>query len=336
MHVVKSVKIKSVHCFVTVTLFFVIFYLNNTSYLKKTEEEIQRVTNRPFHETTTEAIEYIRPQSKTKYILLWTNPNSYPFVYFGEGNSVFKKKKCEYINCYATSNRQLLRDYTEYDIIAFNGPQLVEIISSDDLPRVRTFRQKYVYANVEAAANYPICKDKWDNFFNWTWTYKLDSNAVWGYIAVMNSSNHVIGPSTNMDWMSVDDMSTIDKDIKQKLASKTKAGAWFVSNCNTLSRREEFVNEVQAYLKDYDLKIDVYGSCGTFQCPKSIMPRCLDELEKNYYFYFAFENAISEDYVTEKILYALDHYTVPVVYGGADYSRQVFIKSSRSIHIIIL
>lgn len=325
MHVnFKSIKINSVSCFVTVTLIFVIFYLNNTSYLKKNEGEIFPVTTyRPFHISTTEAVENVRPRSKTKYILLWTNPNSYPFAYFGEGNSVFKKKNCEYINCYVTSNRQLLRDYTEYDVIAFNGPQLVDIISSDDLPRLRTFRQKYVYANVEAAANYPICKDTWDNFFNWTWTYKLNSDAIWGYIAVMNSSNHVIGPSTTMDWMSVDEMTPIDKDCKQKLASKNKAAAWFVSNCNTLSKREEFVNELQTYISDYSLSIDVYGSCGSFQCPKSIMPRCLDLLEKKYFFYLAFENALSEDYVTEKILYALDHYTVPIVYGGADYSRQV-------------
>lgn len=328
MHVnLKSVKIKSVYCFVTVTLLFVIFYLNNTSYLKKTEEEIPRVTNRPFHETSTEGMMTytVRPRSKIKYILLWTNPNTYPFLYFGEGNSIFTKKKCEYTNCYVTSNRQLLRDYTEYDIIAFNGPQLSDIVSSDHLPRLRSFRQKYVFANIEAATNYPICKDDWDNFFNWTWTYKLNSDAIWGYIAVIDMNNSIIGPSVNMDWTSVDDMTPIDEDLKLKLLSKTKAGAWFVSNCNTLSKREEFVNEVQAYMRDYNLKIDVYGSCGTFQCPKSIMPRCLDELEKNYYFYFAFENAISEDYVTEKILYALDHYTVPVVYGGADYSRQVLI-----------
>lgn len=45
---------------------------------------------------------------------------------------------------------------------------------------------------------------------------------------------------------------------------------------------------------------------------------CIDIVEENYYFYLAFENS---DYVTEKLMTALDHYTVPVVLGGANYSR---------------
>lgn len=315
------IKIKSLYCFATVSVIFVIFYLNNTSYIKKTKVEIPGITEKPFPETTTDIVIYKRPESRTRFILLWTNPNSFPFVYFGEGNSIFKKKKCKYVNCYVTSNRQLLRDYTEYDIVAFNGPQLVEMLGNDDLPRVRRFPQKYVYTNIEAAVNYPICSNTWDNFFNWTWTYKLNSDAVWGYISIINATDHVIGPNKSINWIGVDEMDDIDEGLKVKLASKNKAAAWFASNCKTLSKREEFVNQVQNYINFYNLKIDVYGTCGTFQCPKTIMNRCLEELERNYYFYFAFENAISEDYVTEKVLNALNHYTVPIVFGGADYSR---------------
>lgn len=38
----------------------------------------------------------------------------------------------------------------------------------------------------------------------------------------------------------------------------------------------------------------------------------------DYYFYFSIENSFSEDYVTEKLLHALKHYAIPVVYGGAN------------------
>ncbi|XP_035435453.1 alpha-(1,3)-fucosyltransferase C-like [Spodoptera frugiperda] len=313
----KCIKIRTVYCLITVTLIFALLYLYNTSYLKKTEVEIPRVTTiRPPNETT-ETFKNVAPKTTTKYILLWTDPSLHPFVYFGEGNSIFTKGKCGYTNCYVTSNKELLRDLTEYDIVAFNGPQL----DIGDLPRVRSFHQKYVYANIEAADNYPICTDDWNHFFNWTWTYKLNSDAIWGYIVVTNSSNHIVGPSLEVDWMSLDDMAPIDMDLKQKLATKSKAAAWFVSNCNTISEREEYVNVLQTYLGDFNLKIDVYGACGTFQCPKEIMNKCLDEVEKKYYFFLAFENAISEDYVTEKVLLALNHYAVPIVYGGADYSR---------------
>lgn len=53
------------------------------------------------------------------------------------------------------------------------------------------------------------------------------------------------------------------------------------------------------------------------------MDDCLTAVEENYYFYLSFKNSFSEDYVTEKVMTAIDHYTVPVVYGGADYHKYV-------------
>ncbi|KAM3968421.1 alpha-(1,3)-fucosyltransferase C [Aphomia sociella] len=263
----------------------------------------------------------IKPKLVMKYILLWTNPKSSPFIYFGDGSTVFNKKKCERKNCYVTGDRNYLGDYSEFDVIVFNGPQLSQILDIFDLPRKRFISQKYVYANIESSATYPLCSDSWNHFFNWTWTYRLDSDSIWGYIAVRNATGHVIGPNKEMNWISLSEMEDIDEELKLKLKSKKKLAAWFVSNCNTLSLREEYVKKVQHELRKYNLDVDIFGSCGTHQCPREIMSRCLSLLERDYYFYFSFENAISQDYVTEKILYALNHDTVPVVYGGANYTR---------------
>lgn len=38
---------------------------------------------------------------------------------------------------------------------------------------------------------------------------------------------------------------------------KKKLAAWFVSNCRTASRREDFVSELEKYVP-----IDIYGGCG--------------------------------------------------------------------------
>lgn len=48
----------------------------------------------------------------------------------------------------------------------------------------------------------------------------------------------------------------------------------------------------------------------------------LDEmLGKNYKFYLSFENSLCDDYVTEKFYNALLYNTVPIVFGGANYSK---------------
>ena len=44
-------------------------------------------------------------------------------------------------------------------------------------------------------------------------------------------------------------------------------------------------------------------------------------IEAKYKFYLSFENSICDDYVTEKFFEIMNHDIVPVVYGGANYSR---------------
>ncbi|CAG4954951.1 unnamed protein product [Colias eurytheme] len=256
-----------------------------------------------------------------RYILLWSDPEHCPFNYLGEGRATFKERNCSWTNCYVTSDRNHLGDYTEFEAVAFNGPDLPDLRTRNDLPKRRSPRQKYVYVNIESAANYPICTKSWDFYFNWTWTYRLDSDLVWKYFVIRNSSDHVIGPSASVAWTREADTEDIDEALKEKLKSKKKAAAWFVSNCDTQSLREDVVKQIREYTRAFNLVVDIYGECGELSCPKPTMRECLKILEKNYYFYFAFENSLSDDYVTEKVLHALNHNTVPVVYGGADYKR---------------
>ncbi|XP_014360625.2 alpha-(1,3)-fucosyltransferase C-like [Papilio machaon] len=103
--------------------------------------------------------------------------------------------------------------------------------------------------------------------------------------------------------------------------NKSKAAAWLVSNCNGRSGRDEIVKHLQKHLRRYELTVDIYGYCGPYKCPRELMYSCLNMLGQKYYFYLSFENSFAEDYVTEKLLTALNHNMIPIVYGGADYSR---------------
>ncbi|XP_013171501.1 PREDICTED: alpha-(1,3)-fucosyltransferase C-like [Papilio xuthus] len=252
-----------------------------------------------------------------KFILLWTAKDIAPFYYFGEGQHVFIKNKCSMMNCFVTDDKNFFGgDLKKFDAIAFNGRN-ISTLSKYKLPKVRSPHQKYIYFNVESSDNYPVCSSMFEGFFNWTATYKFNSDILFTYVQIRNRSNEIVGPKKNMEW--VKDMSfRNDFSIVQ---NKTRAVVWLVSNCYSRSGREEIVWHLQKYLRQYKLKLDIYGFCGPYKCPRDFMDTCLDMLGKNYYFYLALENSFAEDYVTEKILSALNHNMVPIVYGGADYSR---------------
>ncbi|CAH2106209.1 unnamed protein product [Euphydryas editha] len=242
----------------------------------------------------------------------------------GEGRQGFIDRNCSFTNCFVTSNRLYLGDYTKFDVIAFAGPE-VRLMNKqgfyDQLPKRRSPHQKYAFASIESADNYPMCSDSFDGFFNWTWTYRLDSEAKWGYIAIRDSKNNLIGPKKDMNWIKLEDMKPVSDDLKNKLRGKTKAAAWFVSNCYSRSEREAFAWNLKIQLASYDLKVDVYGECGSMKCPRNKEDECNKMIEKDYYFYLSFENSFAEDYVTEKLLHPLKNYAVPIVYGGANYTR---------------
>lgn len=251
-----------------------------------------------------------------KYMLLWTPYEFAPFYYLGEGQKNFIRINCSVINCYMTTDRNFFDgDLTKFDAIAFNGRNLIET----DLPKERSAHQKYIYINMESSDNFPVCNEVFDGFFNWTSTYKLNSDVPYPYMLIKNIDGEIVGPRRDMKWEK--DLSEIDEDLAIKISNKTKAAAWFVSHCKTRSKRKEFVDALQEALKPYGHNIDIYGACGTMECSRKNNADCKAILEKDYFFYMSLENSFAEDYVTEKLLTAVQYNIIPIVYGGADYNR---------------
>ncbi|CAK1542555.1 unnamed protein product [Leptosia nina] len=260
---------------------------------------------------------YTRPfrlPTDYKYILKWTQAFAHhTSLVFRNGQKAFLDNNCSYSNCYFTNDKSLLIDLRNFDAILFDVEN-----NWDSHPPGRSSHQKYIFKASESAAHYPVCSRFYDNYYNWTWTYKLDSDIRWSYVTILDKEDNVVGPKINMTWMSP--MGSTPDIVKKKLVKKRRAVAWFVSNCQTKERRVIADNLAES-LDKYKLKVDIYGWCGNRTCPRNRLEDCLDLLQKTYYFYLSFENSWAEDYVTEKIFHPLLHYTVPVVYGGADYTR---------------
>lgn len=249
------------------------------------------------------------------YILMWTTPNILPFNIMEMGQQYFVNRKYYYQNCYFTNDKSYFNDVRHFDVVMFS----VIDLKNTSVLILRSETQKYVFVSGETPAYYPISQN-FNGFFNLTWTYKLNSDSTWRYFVVRNKNGEIIGPKEDMHWMDLNNMKPTSKYIKSKLRKKKIAAAWFAAHCYTYGHREVFVQNLKAELENYQLKVDSFGLCGNAECPRGT-DECHAVLESDYYFYLAFENSLSEDYVTEKVLTALDHFAVPIVYGSANYSR---------------
>nr|XP_053611793.1 alpha-(1,3)-fucosyltransferase C-like isoform X1 [Plodia interpunctella] len=251
-------------------------------------------------------------------ILKWSTSKYNPLETLGTGSSKFIEMNCKYQNCYVTKNRKYLLNVTDFDALVFSGFNLIRFRHSY-LPQNRSPSQKYIFAMNEPAPMFMSCNPLLENLFNWTWTYKLTSDIRWSYVLIYDLHGNEVGPKLNMNWPT--EMKPIrDKKTKAIFNGKSKAAAWFVSHCETGSRREDYIWKLKPELAKLNLTLDVYGRCGNLSCLKGDK-KCNEMVKTDYYFYLSFENSITRDYVSEKLLTALLNYAVPVVYGGADYSR---------------
>jgi len=204
--------------------------------------------------------------------------------------------RCPVTDCLFTEDEQL---FNQSEIVLFDVQKMF------DIPTYRFPHQRFVFYETESPANPTslpyIIRPIRHNFFNWTMTYRLDSDIVHRYGEV----NQLFRKSK-----------TRSKLVKNTWHSKKKLVAWFVTRCYTAFRREEYVRQLSQFIP-----VDIYGPCGNLTCNQQNKSLCLEMLRADYKFYLAFENSLCPDYVTEKLFQTLMYDTVPVVLGGVDYDR---------------
>lgn len=269
------------------------------------------------------------------YILQWTRVSqsswdSWSFWYLETGQKSFVSRNCSYQNCFITPDRTYLDNILDFDVLLFN---IVDIRNphflKKNMPSNRSESQLYVFVASEPAVLAPI-SSFYNGFFNFTWTYRFESDIFHPFFVVKNSIGEVIGPKPNVTWLNYKYLAPTNKSIIRKLHTKRVAAVWVTAACRE-HPNSNFIHKLINELSKYDLQIHHFGRCGQQHCPRSpsdrlhLLTNCYKKIESDYYFYLAFEKYFAEDYVTEKVLHGLHHFLVPIVLGGANYARYLYL-----------
>ena len=237
--------------------------------------------------------------------ILWYDTHGQSMV--GHSQKI-KLSECEYKNCQVKyiitrQNAKLKRPKKPFSADAVLV-QSRAIFSLFPPPR-RDKNQVFVLAVRDAFPRMKIAHQshvarQWINLFNYTMTYRFDSDFVYPYSTIVKKDNDQV----------------LTKNYEQIFHEKKREALWFVSHCQTTSHREDYVKELRK-----DLEVDIYGHCGKkAPCPKGDNS-CFDALSRKYKYYLAFENTLYEDYVTEKVFNWFNQDILIVVRGGSNYSR---------------
>ena len=261
-----------------------------------------------------------------KVILYWNFWD--PFI----ENQPLIDSLCPVTSCIFTSDQSVLN---QSHVVLFFVDN--ELAIYNPMPTYRQAHQRFVFAthhgtpfhvalsNTSPDYYMPLYNDsrfRFD-FFNWTMTYRLDSDVVMRqsmgvvvpieYESSQQKKHSKIKPSQHLL------MRKPSKSVQaiSRMGSKKKLIAWFPKHCNTLLRREDYVHQLRQYVP-----VDIYGICANSTCGSlgCTPPEAnFNMLRREYKFFLAIETFWCPDYVTEGFYKALDYDTVPIVLGGADY-----------------
>lgn len=185
-------------------------------------------------------------------ILLWKP--THVFRSFGLGNKIFRDYNCKYDNCFISQTQNKEIPIEHYDAIMITISSAGK--NAENLPRgTRSAKQLYVFVEQEASENNPACSAKYNNYFNMTMTYRLDSDIPWPYYEVMTSENTVIGPKEDVLWLESKAMEPTNIELKIKLRKKHKLTAWLVRNCTDEKRTRENANGMRIFVEKFNKEL---------------------------------------------------------------------------------
>ena len=262
---------------------------------------------------------------------------------FPEGLGEAPFKDCPEKRCYAFKNSRFFQNPLERaDGVILHVPNFFYMPSKNSYKRNK--KQLWMFYTMEPQRR-SFCShlydiNELDDWFNLTATFKLNSDALMDYKEFSNWNTILYNRRYLNAFNDVKQKLNINTAIsRKKYFDKGSFIFWFVSNCETPSRRELYVNELLKHVK-----IDIYGSCNNYfpnskpdPCKKGDS-NCVKNLYNSYKFYLSFENSQCNEYITEKfwkfyypeLFFNVD--IVPVVRGARDEDYKSITKSHSYIY----
>ncbi|XP_052778950.1 alpha-(1,3)-fucosyltransferase C-like [Mya arenaria] len=226
---------------------------------------------------------------RTHKILLW-NPPGWLKNWWGDTDM----NQCSYRNCKIVYDR---RDIADSSAVVFSIADGDMSAAPPVSPNKRNPDQAWIFFTLESPVHVvrkEFRSHNWHNAFNWSWTYRTDADIFHPY--------GILKTRTKL----------LSKNYTEIFRKKSKMTAWAVSHCKTFSERENFLR----LLVKQGIPIDVYGKCGTERADDLNVV-----LDKDYKFYFGFENSFCPDYVTEKFFQYYKRDLITVVRGASNYGK---------------
>ncbi|XP_043914858.1 alpha-(1,3)-fucosyltransferase 10 [Protopterus annectens] len=248
--------------------------------------------------------------SNNKYpIMLWWSPLT------GETGRL---SSCGTDTCFFTINRTY-QDHPMTKAFLFYGTDFS--ISSLPLPRLLS-HEWALFHEESPKNNFKLFHEAAITLFNHTATFSQRSHLPLitqhlDSLEALSSTKYVIPLS-------------LKNSLRQKLAPVI----YVQSDCNPPSDRDSYIRELMKYIK-----IDSYGEClRNKELPQHLKdPSSMDEnsffkVLAQYKFTLAFENAVCEDYITEKLWRPLKLGVVPIYYGSPNIEE--WLPSNKSAILV--
>jgi len=155
----------------------------------------------------------------------------------GFGQEPFYKYRCPETRCYSTSNRSYLENVEDFDSILFHQRSF----DVADLPRKRKPHQRYIHWMQESAQYLYMDIHQLNGIFNWTMTYRRDSDFFLPYGRFHKIKPHPEGEELKKY---IKDFGWKNRHLAKMPGDGNRTAlhaAWFVSHCATIARREKYV-----------------------------------------------------------------------------------------------